>query len=94
MASSFEHGIAAEPGEVRAEQLADVRDAEREKKWNAFAADPEWLAKRAETEKARLEAERQARQREFVAAFASAAPRPGWWDEVETPYRVAPLGGP
>ena len=25
--------------------------AEREKKWNAFAADPEWLAKRAETEK-------------------------------------------
>jgi hypothetical protein len=26
--------------------------AEREKKWNAFAADPEWLEKRAETEKA------------------------------------------
>jgi len=25
--------------------------AEREQKWNAFAADPEWLAKRAETEK-------------------------------------------
>ena len=25
--------------------------AEREKKWNAFASDPEWLAKRAETEK-------------------------------------------
>jgi hypothetical protein len=25
--------------------------AEREKKWNAFLADPEWLAKRAETEK-------------------------------------------
>ena len=24
---------------------------EREKKWNAFASDPEWLAKRAETEK-------------------------------------------
>ncbi len=24
--------------------------AEREAKWNAFAADPEWLAKRAETE--------------------------------------------
>lgn len=24
--------------------------AEREQKWNAFAADPEWLAKRAETE--------------------------------------------
>ena len=23
--------------------------ADREKKWNAFAADPEWLAKRAET---------------------------------------------
>jgi len=25
--------------------------AERETKWNAFAPDPEWLAKRAETEK-------------------------------------------
>lgn len=25
--------------------------AEREAKWNAFAADPEWLTKRAETEK-------------------------------------------
>lgn len=25
--------------------------AEREKKWNAFIADPEWLAVRAETEK-------------------------------------------
>ncbi|MPZ32527.1 MAG: NIPSNAP family protein [Rhodospirillales bacterium] len=25
--------------------------ADREKKWNAFLADPEWLAKRAETEK-------------------------------------------
>lgn len=47
---------------------------------------------RAGAEKARLEAERQARQREFVAAFASAAPRPAWWDEVETPYRVDTLG--
>ena len=25
--------------------------AEREQKWNAFQSDPEWLAKRAETEK-------------------------------------------
>ncbi len=25
--------------------------ADREKKWNAFQADPEWHAKRAETEK-------------------------------------------
>ena len=25
--------------------------AEREQKWNAFASDPEWLEKRAETEK-------------------------------------------
>lgn len=25
--------------------------AEREKKWNAFMADPEWIAKRAESEK-------------------------------------------
>jgi hypothetical protein len=34
----------------------------------------------------------QARQREFVAAFASAAPRPEWWDEVRTPYRVDTVG--
>jgi len=26
--------------------------AEREQKWNAFQSDPEWIAKRAETEKA------------------------------------------
>ena len=25
--------------------------AEREQKWNAFQSDPEWIAKRAETEK-------------------------------------------
>lgn len=25
--------------------------AERERKWNAFASDPEWLARRAETER-------------------------------------------
>lgn len=25
--------------------------AEREKKWNAFSTDPEWISKRAETEK-------------------------------------------
>ena len=46
----------------------------------------------AETEKVRLETERQARQREFIAAFVSAAPRPDWWDSVETPYRVDNLG--
>ena len=35
-----------------------------------------------EAETASREAERQARQREFIAAFASAAPRPDWWDRV------------
>ena len=48
--------------------------------------------RRVEAERARVEAERQARQREFVAAFASAAPRPTWWDEVATPYRVDNVG--
>lgn len=48
--------------------------------------------RRAEEERAQIEAERQARQREFVAAFASAAPRPTWWDDVQTPYRVDNLG--
>ena len=32
--------------------------AERETKWNAFASDPEWLAKRAETEVEALIVER------------------------------------
>ena len=48
--------------------------------------------RRAEAEKTTVEAERQARQREFIAAFVSAAPRPPWWDEVETPYRADNVG--
>src|SRR5207245_8752054 len=36
--------------------------------------------RRAESDKARVDAERQARQREIVAAFVSAAPRPAWWE--------------
>ena len=32
--------------------------AERETKWNAFATDPEWLAKRAETEAEKIIVER------------------------------------
>jgi tetratricopeptide (TPR) repeat protein len=46
----------------------------------------------ADAETARHEAEREARQREFIAAFVSAAPRPDWWESVETPYRVDNLG--
>jgi tetratricopeptide (TPR) repeat protein len=45
-----------------------------------------------EAELARREAEREARQREFIAAFVSAAPRPDWWESVKTPYRVDNLG--
>jgi len=48
--------------------------------------------RRVEAEKTAAEAARQTRQREFVAAFASAAPRPAWWDEVQTPYRVDNVG--
>jgi tetratricopeptide (TPR) repeat protein len=47
---------------------------------------------RLETERKAAEAARQGRQREFVAAFASAAPRPAWWDETQTPYRVDNVG--
>jgi tetratricopeptide (TPR) repeat protein len=42
----------------------------------------------AEAERAAAEAARLARQRELIAAFVSAAPRPDWWDAVATPYRV------
>jgi tetratricopeptide (TPR) repeat protein len=48
--------------------------------------------RRAEEERVQLDAERQARQREIIAAFVSAAPRPAWWDAVQTPYRVDNLG--
>lgn len=48
--------------------------------------------RRTAAERTAVEAERQARQREFIAAFVSAAPRPDWWDRVETPYRVDNLG--
>jgi tetratricopeptide (TPR) repeat protein len=48
--------------------------------------------RRAEEERAQVEAERQARQRAFIADFASAAPRPSWWDDVQTPYRVDNVG--
>jgi tetratricopeptide (TPR) repeat protein len=48
--------------------------------------------RRAEEERVQIEAERQARHREFIAAFVSAAPRPAWWDEVQTPYRVDNVG--
>ena len=48
--------------------------------------------RRAEEERAQVEAEAQARQRNFVADFVSAAPRPAWWDAVQTPYRVDHVG--
>jgi tetratricopeptide (TPR) repeat protein len=48
--------------------------------------------RRVETERARIEALRQARQREFLAAFVSAAPLPDWWAAVKTPYRVDNVG--
>jgi len=60
------------------------------------AAAYQWAAarerERAEAARAALEAARQARLREFVAAFATAAPRPDWWDRVETPYKVDTVG--
>jgi len=48
--------------------------------------------RRAEQAKAGNEVARQARQRELAAAFVSAAPRPAWWNAVETPYRVDNVG--
>jgi tetratricopeptide (TPR) repeat protein len=46
----------------------------------------------AEAAKAAAEGARRSRQREVVDAFAAAAPRPAWWDTVETPYRVDNVG--
>jgi tetratricopeptide (TPR) repeat protein len=48
--------------------------------------------RRAEEAKAAAESARQARHREFIAAFVSAAPRPAWWATLETPYTVDSVG--
>ncbi len=45
--------------------------AERERKWNAFMADPEWLATRAETEKDGQIVERVVNQLLAPTAFSS-----------------------
>jgi NIPSNAP protein len=45
--------------------------AEREKKWNAFQADPEWIAARAETEKSGQIVERVVNQLLAPTAFSS-----------------------
>ncbi len=45
--------------------------AEREKKWNAFMADPEWIATRAETEKDGQIVERIVNQLLAPTAFSS-----------------------
>ncbi len=47
--------------------------AERERKWNAFASDPEWLAKRAESEAQQIIVERVENQ--FLAPTAYSALR-------------------
>jgi len=48
--------------------------------------------RRAEEERTQSEVQRQARQREMIAAFVSAAPRPSWWAAVQTPYHVDNVG--
>lgn len=37
-------------------------------------------------------AARQAQRRELATAFVAAAPRPDWWDRVQTPYKVSTVG--
>ena len=37
-------------------------------------------------------AERAAKNQEFIAAFTASAPKPDWWNKVETPYRVQSYG--
>jgi hypothetical protein len=45
--------------------------AEREKKWNAFASDPDWLARRAETEAEKAIVERIENQFLSPTAFSA-----------------------
>ena len=48
--------------------------------------------KAQEQASAAAETERAAKKQEFIAAFTASAPKPGWWDKVETPYRVQSYG--
>lgn len=48
--------------------------------------------KAQEQASATTEAERAAKNQEFIAAFTAAAPKPDWWEQVETPYRVQSYG--
>lgn len=41
---------------------------------------------------AAAEAKRVAKKQEFILAFTAVAPKPDWWDKVETPYRVQSYG--
>jgi tetratricopeptide (TPR) repeat protein len=50
------------------------------------------VRRNAEEAQAAAEGARRARQRDVVDAFVAAAPRPAWWDAVETPYRVDNVG--
>lgn len=48
--------------------------------------------KAQEQANAAVEAEHASKKQEFISAFTAAAPKPDWWDEVETPYRVQSYG--
>jgi hypothetical protein len=48
--------------------------------------------RRADEARAAAELARQARHREFIAAFVSTAPRPAWWATLETTYKVDSVG--
>lgn len=48
--------------------------------------------KAQEQASAAAEAERAAKNQAFIAAFTASAPKPDWWDKVETPYRVQSYG--
>jgi tetratricopeptide (TPR) repeat protein len=48
--------------------------------------------KAQEQASAAVEAERAAKNQEFISAFTASAPKPDWWDKVETPYRVQSYG--
>jgi tetratricopeptide (TPR) repeat protein len=60
--------------------------------WIAIQYGQERQRRSAEAQRAVAEAARQTRHRDFIAAFVSAAPRPDWWDAVDTPYRVENAG--
>jgi tetratricopeptide (TPR) repeat protein len=91
-------GVVAVPRDRRRRRARRVAGATLGALLVAAGAGGGWLyyqageRRREEAASAVAEQVRQTRQQVFAAAFAAVAPRPDWWEQVATPYRVSNVG--